>query len=397
MNQTVLPKFPPVVPNFPPHLLHASPKERQDYFKDVRIKHPHRERNLLELDELASPSLDQRMILVIGGPGTGKSDLLQSIVTHRIQARSRQVELNPHAVPAIYVELEAPVRGAFDFGPYYEEGLEQMCSPIPDKTLNSIRRRAASYSIDSLDVEHARRSPSASSLKARYRKNCKERGVEIAALDEAVSAFKIANANSKLDRLEKLEAQANHIKSLVNKSSTAYMLAGAYDFFDLSIASGQLARRCRFIHVRPYDSSDKGFQGFSVALIGLLEHLPISHTLCPYLHGTELYLHCLGCIGILKDIMKAALVRAINREEILSIEILRQYFLPTKALQKIRSEIETGMKQLDLHMSMEELLEEDPLETFMPVKLSNRRKLKPGETTPSHRRDGSWGDKFGHP
>jgi hypothetical protein len=336
------------------------------------------------------------MILVIGGPGTGKSDLLQSIVAQRIHARAQLMAVNPHAIPAIFVELEAPERGAFDFIPYYQEALEQMCSPLPGKTLNSLKRTAASHLIDSLDVEHAKRTPNAFALKGRYRENCKVRGVEIAALDEAVSAFKIANAISKFDRLKKLEAQANHIKSMVNKSSTAYILAGAYDFFDLSIASGQLARRCRFIHVRPYDSSDTGFRGFSVALIGLLEHLPIRHTLCPYSYGIELFLQCAGCIGVLKDIIKAALVRAINRGEVLTVEILRQYFLPTKALQKIREEIQAGTKQLDLHMSMEALSEEegDPIESFMPVQ-PRRKKLKPGETTPCHRRDVN-GTSFEH-
>ena len=67
-------------------------------------------------------------------------------------------------------------------------------------------------------------------------------------------------------------------------------MGGAYDFLELTMGSGQLARRSFIVHMPPYKIEKVSLEGFATALVGLIAHLPIEHEIDPNEHATEFFL-----------------------------------------------------------------------------------------------------------
>ncbi len=373
---------------FPASLGNASPKEKISYFKSVPIPHKAREHNLELLNEHCFGSLAQRIILLIGGAGVGKTDLLHELVRQRLKARENEMLMDPHRLSAFYYEFAPPDRGTFEFTPYFHESMELMSCGLAHMTLEMRTRTVSGRAINSLDVEKRGRPLTATAARRRYIENCIERNVEIAALDEAGHAFKVASSATAAERRLKLEDRANYIKSLVNKSQTTYILCGAYDFFDLTTASGQLARRCRVVHVLPYHIDE--LEDFILALMGFLQHLPIGYTISSS-NFTELYLESIGCIGILHDIFTGAVRSCLLKpDDVLTMRHLRANYLTPGAKKRLRVELDAGIKAFTEFNS-----EEEQASDIVNRSLTSKhpkaapRKLEVGETKPSHRKDAS--------
>ena len=378
------------IKNFPLHLLVASNESRLEYFNDYIAVHPAMEAAMKNLDEMASGLLDQRLILLLGAAGVGKSELLKLFIRRRISQRVEQMTNDPQRVPGIFIELEAPVTGSFSFVPFYKEALATLGCVLPGKTLGFVDRLAGRSVLRSIHIEAAGRKPSGEDLKARFTDSLMERKVEICGLDEAVNAFKSAVSLSEQQRDRIITDQANKIKSMVNKSQTTFALVGAFDFYQLTVGSAQLARRSQIVHLQPYGSTEKDLVGFLVAFTDLLSQLPIEHDIDPSLHATEVFLQCLGCIGNLKNILKTALNKALLRRLNLTIELVRESFFSAPSLLKMKDEQEAGVAGLNLFLSLEELadcVEKTPILITAHAKSekASRNRLKPGETTPSHR------------
>ena len=196
------------------------------------------------------------------------------------------------------------------------------------------------------------------------------------------------------DRREQLKDQADKLKTFINKTPTSLVLGGAYDFLDLTMSSGQLARRSFIVHMSPYTMKSDSLTGFATALVGLLAHLPVEHELELTSHASELFLQCLGCIGTLKNILSAALLRALNTNKPLTIDIVRKCYFTAAQLEVMRNEMNDGIARVKELMTMEQLAENAEQNIPKPDQSSTARnqKLAPGESKPSHRHDAtkSW-------
>jgi hypothetical protein len=376
----------PVDSLFPASLRNSSVEEKIHYFKSVPIPHKAREHNLELLNEHSFGSLDQRIVLLVGGAGVGKTDLLHELVRQRLKVRENEMLLDPHRLSAFYYEFAPPDRGTFEFTPYFQESMELMSCGLAHMTLDMRIRTVSGRAINSLDVEKRGRPLTATAARRRYIENCNERSVEIAALDEAGHAFKVASSATAAERRQKLEDRANYIKSLVNKSQTTYILCGAYDFFDLTTATGQLARRCRVVHVLPYHIDE--LEHFIRALMGFLQHLSTGYAINSS-DFTELYLESVGCIGILHDIFTGA-VRSclLKRDSVLTMAHLRANYLTPGAKKRLHLELDAGIKAFTEFNSDEEQASgaiNRALASKNPRAVPS--KLKVGETKPSHRKD----------
>jgi hypothetical protein len=377
---------------FPPHLLEADNEIRFKYFNDYMVLHPAWEAAMQDLDEMTSGFLDQRLILLLGAAGVGKSELLKAFITKRISQRTEQMIADPQLIPGVFVELESPLIGSFNFLPFYREALANLSCVLPGKTLASIDRLAGKSLVRSLHVEAAGRKPSGEEVKDRFKDALIDRRVEICGLDEAINAFKPADSMKARSRDEFITEQANKVKTLVNKSLTTLILLGAFDFYQLCIGTAQLARRSQIVHLMPYRSIEKDLKGFLIALTGLLAHLPVDHEIDPLAHSTELFLQCLGCIGNLKNILKSALNKALKRKVKLTFHLVQESYFSAPALLKMKGEQEEGIASLSHFLSLE-LLADDlgpkrRTQTSSTTKAGNKRRtLKPGETSPSHRKD----------
>ena len=296
---------------FPPHLQTAAAEVRLAYFHEHISNHPLMESGEKTLEEATNGLLEQRLILLLGAAGVGKSELLKQFVRKRILYRSGEMMTDLQRVPGLVVELEAPVKGSFTLLPFYKEALARIGSVLPGKTLGSIDRLAGASVLRTLHIEAAGRKSSSEDTKVRFTEALVDRQVEICGLDEAVNAFKTANSLSEEQRDRAIADQANRIKSLINKSATSFILVGSFDFYQLTVGTAQLARRSQIVHLKPYGNTEKDHKGFLIALTDLIAHLPIIHQINPFNDAAELFLQSLGCIGHLKNILKTALNKAL--------------------------------------------------------------------------------------
>lgn len=380
---------------FPKHLLHSCNKDRMTYYvNEVIVDHPVLTDAIDSLDEMANPLLEKRLILLVGGTGVGKSALMRKLVHRRISRMRDVIVSNRQIVPAIQVEIEAPDIGKFAFSTLYREALVQMNAALIDLTLPIIERRSHDSLMYTIAVEKSGHRLNPSALKVRFMENLVDRQVDLVCLDEAINIFKVGHSRSDKDRREQLKDQADKLKTFINKTPTSLVLGGAYDFLDLTMSSGQLARRSFIVHMSPYTMKSDSLTGFATALVGLIAHLPIKHELDPTSHATELFLQCLGCIGTLKNILSAALLRALNTNKPLTIDIVRKCYFTAAQLEVMRNEMNDGIARVKELMTMEQLAENAEQNTPKPDQSSsaNSQKLAPGESKPSHRHDAtkSW-------
>ena len=223
-------------PMFPADLLTKSDDERLAYYKDeVIVDHPALTDTLEELDSKANPTLDRRLILLVGGTGLGKSAVAKKLVARRLARRKEQMLLRPEIVPAFLIELEPPDRGAFDFATLHGEGLVAMRATLIDRTRPVVERKTREGTLVTLAIENAKRTTSRGGLKIRFKSELISREVELAAVDEAISLFKTGKRKSEKERQEVLKDQADKLKTFTNKTPATILLVGSFDFFEFCL------------------------------------------------------------------------------------------------------------------------------------------------------------------
>lgn len=369
----------------PKHIFDLPVDERIAYFaQEVIANHPELSRALDELDRKAYPMFERRLILLIGPTGVGKTALLRKLVRRRINKNAEAIRKNRELVPAFMVEVEAPDKGPFRFPTLYREALREMQAALPELSQPVVSHRSAPVYPLCIGAEAIRRRGDQDALKERFMTNLIDRKVEIASFDEAVNIFKVGRPRSQTERLQQLKDQADKLKTFTNKTPAAVILAGAYDFFELTLTSGQLARRSLIIHMEPYRMTESGLDGFLKALMGLISYLPSAHELDPAVHGTELFLQCLGCIGTVKNILTEGLSLAVKANRPLTIKLLRRAYFSAAQLKVMRQEMDDGALAVSELTSIAELADRAAQSADQR---GHGQALRPGETKPSHRHD----------
>jgi len=265
---------------FPARLLTATVKERVDYFKDEAIvDHPNMDATLTLCDEKANSVLDRRLILLVGPTGVGKSAVLKKLVERRNARRRAEASARPEIVSGLYIEAEAPDRGAFDFVTLYREGLVEMKAALIERTMPLVERKAHEGTLVTLAIESSARHLGRDSLKLRFKSELISREVEVLCIDEAINLFKTGKRRTEKERQEVLKDQADKLKTFTNKTPASIILSGAFDFFELTCCSAQIARRSLIVVMEPYTMAPQSLAGFGTALVGLIAHLPIAHKL----------------------------------------------------------------------------------------------------------------------
>jgi len=379
---------------FPEHLLQASIDARMAYFvNEVIVDHPVLREALDSLDEQAYPFLEQRVILLLGGSGVGKTALMRKLVMRRFLQRAEAMRTNRQLVPAFLVEVRAPNKGGFQFSSLYRDSLALMSAALIHRTLPIVVRSAHEKTMLSIAVEQASYRLNPDSLEIRFSENLIHRAVEVACLDEAINIFKIGSWQSEKKRQQQLKDQADKLKTFVNTTPTTLVLAGAYDFYEMTLSSGQNARRSVIVHMEPYTIAS--LAGFVEAVLGLLSHLPIMHEIDAKEYSTELFLQSLGCVGTLKNILSRALLSALRAGRPLTMTIVRKCYFSAAQLAVMREEMEYGIKRVREVMTCEQLAESInlPPPQAPPTTIKSGRHLAPGETKPSHRHEATndWG------
>ena len=345
------------------------------------VDHPALTTQLDQLLILTAHPTSRNLVLVIGPTGGGKSTLLRQLKTK---------------INSIYLQLESPATGAFNFQVLHRAALIAMNAPLVDRTRPIVYREVDGVRIPTLLVEREISALRGDGLKTRFYNEIDRRKVRALILDEAKALFKIGRPKNDVDRLERLKEQGDLVKDMANATNSTVVLGGAYDFFDLSISSGQNARRTVIVHVKPYDNTPHGIQGFATAITGLLCHLPCHHSIDPVAAATELFLQGLACVGTGAGILAEAFRESIVTGKPLDMALVRKYYYPAAALKKMRSEMEEGMRRVDALVALEDLADPersggaDSAPGAVKAEGGNKTpapRLKPGETAPSHMAD----------
>ena len=379
-----------ISPMYPPEVLTRSPDEQLIYYsEEVVVIHPELTTTLDLLDSKANSTLDRRLILLVGGTGVGKTVAAKLLVKRRAARRVEEVRLRPELVPSIFIEAEPPDRGDFDFTTLYREGLAAMNAVLVERTMPVLERKTRDGTLVTLAIEGARKRIDGVGLKLRFKGELISREVELVAIDEAICLFKTGTSKSEKQRMLTLKDQSDKLKTFTNKTPASILLAGAFDFFDLATTTGQLGRRSLIVLMSPYPMTDVGLKGFGIALVGLIGHLPIAHDLRVEDSAAEIFLQSLGCVGIAKGILSAALLLSLRSGTLLTIGTVRLCYYPAVTLKVMSEEMEAGMKAVRTATSLSALAskaEAAPAEPSDPDR-PPARPLKPGETKPSHRGD----------
>jgi len=321
--------------------------------------------------------------LMVGPTGVGKTTILKAINNEINEGISPELR-REGKMGSIYLEMSPPKKGAFDFSIFHRDALTTMGVSMVDKTRPIVERQAGDQKISTLLVEREVIGLRGDALEKRFYREIQSRGVRCILVDEAGALFKVGKPKTDAERLLKLKDQADIVKYLANKADASLFLSGAYDFFDLSLSSGQNARRSTIVHVKPYDHDDTGLLGFATAVTGLLSQLPADHIIPTNQASTELFLQSLGCVGTAAGILAEALKESVTTGEVLDLAMLRKQYYPAKALETMRRELHQGISRVDQLLTSEQLMPDEPDTKADKPEQSVSDRMKPGDTTPSH-------------
>jgi hypothetical protein len=118
---------------------------------------------------------------------------------------------------------------------------------------------------------------------------------------------------AKMSSGRKLQDQLDSMKSLAERTKIPIVLLGTYELLPFRNLSAQLSRRSVDVHFRRYRSDQtEEAKTFKNVLWSFQNHLPVHET--PDLVGDWDYFYerSIGCVGILKDWLVRALVKALK-------------------------------------------------------------------------------------
>jgi hypothetical protein len=150
--------------------------------------------------------------------------------------------------------------------------------------------------------------------------------------------------------------QFDVLKSVSQVTTSKLVLCGTHQLPTLLTGSGQVMRRSVRVPLAPYSLSDKKEYGqFLGICISLLKELPCATSISPEKHAEDLYIGCLGCVGVLKDWLIRAWSHAHrHKQEVITVADLHVTRLSADTLITMQKEIVAG-RELDSNSSEKEL------------------------------------------
>jgi hypothetical protein len=315
---------------FPRALLKQSVAERDQYFRSYTVAHPNLKTANEDLASAIREAIPGSLILVCGPSGVGKTTL--RLRTEQRITTELLAELNsdPGRLPVVGIEAISPDIGNFNWKQFYTIVLEALDEPcvnhkvelLPDDNENGLvkqRLRATR------DLRHA------TEQAIKFRKPVS------LLIDEAQHLAKMSSGR-------KLQDQLDSIKSLANRTKIPIALLGTYELLPFRNLSAQLSRRSVDIHFRRYraDHAEEA-KSFRNVLWSFQNHLPVHET--PDLVGDWDYFYerSIGCVGVLKEWLIRALVKALkDGGRCLTRKHFQKSALSVSQLEKMLSEAVEG-------------------------------------------------------
>ncbi|HLG69871.1 MAG TPA: ATP-binding protein [Chloroflexota bacterium] len=311
-------------PAFPPTLLHASAAGRIEYFNSLWVAHPALDDALKRVRRLLRLRQPDRLIVLNGPTGDGKTRLCQMILSECLDSARDRIATEMDYVPAFMVELAANHDGRFDWRDHFQRSLTQLEEPLVDRKVLPNRLTG------NLEWGTER------VLRQAYENCLRYRKVDLAIWDEAHHLRKVAGSRAFVEQMDT-------VKSIANLTGTLHLLAGTYELLDLCDLSAELARRAYDVHLPRYGEWAHEQKIFGNVVRSLQLHIPLGAQADLSPLADYLYERSLGCVGILKDWLLEAVAFAIEEDAVtLSEQHLRQTGYSAGKLTAIQREIEAG-------------------------------------------------------
>jgi hypothetical protein len=355
-----------------PHLI-----ERLEHFRNFTMAHPRLVEARDELADAIDGAAPGSLVLVLGPTGVGKTTLRMKVENLLTQQMAPAMAADPGRLPFVSTEVVPPDTGRFRWRDYFSRLLAAMNEPLIDfKTLRSTAcTQALNTTVRSMELGYA------------VEQALRHRRPPVVFVDEAQHLARIASGR-------RLSDQLDVIKSIANRTETVHVLLGTYELLAFRNLSAQLSRRSMDLHFQRYRAeSAEDRQVFRSVLLTFQKQLPFAETEADLMAMWEfLYERSVGCVGILKEWLMRACVRAIKHGAVtLSPEHLEKTALSTSQCEKVLAESRQGETRLnddaDARLRLRTLLgiESQSREPERIPASRNRTKRRPGQRAP--RRD----------
>lgn len=319
----------------------AAIKASMKAYDAVKVKHLNLSDAMDELSNLECPSFKNRVVLLVGPTGVGKSALVEKLESAILARHHQEMLEDPSFIPVIKLTVPSPIYGDFDWKDAFSRILG-----VYNEVL--IRRKVLTTPAIELDGElfSSKRGFVKSELR-RSIKNCiRHRRTSLLIMDEASHLLITRSRSTFLHQFELL-------KSLCEDFGVTLLLSGAYDLLAIQQFNGQLIRRTKIVHFSRYTRQDLANpeslagQTFRNAVYTLLERMPIQKPDGLAERIDYFFMYSLGTIGLLKQWLLRAYERALREgSPILTQEILDKEQMSHKELATIEKENQLGESRL---------------------------------------------------
>jgi len=313
---------------YPPvEVLKGSVQERLNYFSSRVVGH----RRLLEArDYLMSRSRlrgNVQLVFFHGVTGVGKTTVVRRTSEELRRLLFHDAERDPNLVPVVYVRAWRAETGSFSWHGIHCDILKALDEPHIDK-------RIPQLTIDGVVHNLRHRGKSAREMRQLAVDSLKQHKTSVLFIDEGQHLQSVASAKL-------FHAQLDILKSLADETGILVVLIGPFELVRFLELSPQLARRSEryyFGHYLPHDPTDR--QEFTNIVASLTNFLPLPEPTDLIEHVPFLYEGSLGLVGVCKNWLDRALLRALDRNaRYISLADLKATIMSSGARLKIAQEI----------------------------------------------------------
>ena len=305
-------------------------------FRTFTMAHPMLVRARDELVDAIDGAAPGSLVFVFGPTGVGKTTVRMKVEELLTRQMAPALNADPGRLAFASVEVVPPDTGRFRWRDYFTRLLAAMNEPLIEfKTA----RGAGS-------VSPPKRPPSmlgSAELGYAVEQALRHRRPPVVLVDEAQHLARIASGR-------RLSDQLDVIKSIANRTETVHVLLGTYELMAFRNLSAQLSRRSVDLHFQRYRADcGEDLQVFRSVLLTFQKQLPFAKAETDLMPIWDfLYERSVGCVGILKEWLMRACVRAIKHgAATLSREHLERTALSISQCEKILAESREGETRLN--------------------------------------------------